>query len=313
VPRYEWAELVEARTAETVAPSPTDAQIAELIDTEIQEDPTLLIQSPRPTDRLRAIELAAQSGDILVDTIIKALADPAPEVRRRAAFELGRLNLTGAIPALEHAVQDPDESVRVAVVGALASIQVNAAVPGLVTALQDASEEVREVATAELVQRQSDDVARWLGRALASRTLRYTALEVLTRMGATAVEPLVDLLVAGKGVRHAIGAALNKMTGPDTFTAELSVMDAERRIRAVHALAAMGGATAVDALIRTLSDPEPEVRLRAAEFLGQLGDGAAGTELERAEYDPVPEVAAAARTALARVRRGDSEAESARV
>src|SRR5207302_5109874 len=119
---------------------PTDAEIAAMIDRETQEDPTLLIQSPHPTDRLRAIELASRSGDPLVDTIIKALTDPAAEVRRRAAIELGRLRLPAAIPSLDAAIEDVDDSVRVAVVEALAQIEGRAVVPALVTALGDSTE-----------------------------------------------------------------------------------------------------------------------------------------------------------------------------
>src|SRR5205807_6215098 len=61
VPTDTWTVASEPASfkAEPSVPAPlfthpTDAEIAAMIDRETQEDPTLLIQSPHPTDRLRA-------------------------------------------------------------------------------------------------------------------------------------------------------------------------------------------------------------------------------------------------------------------
>jgi HEAT repeat protein len=272
----------------------------------ISDDVERLASSFDPSDRLRAIDIALQSSsDPVVATIVKALGDPAAQVRRRAAVELGKLGAREAIPALDHAIEDPDESVRAAALEALSTMQIedaplheDAIISAIVDALRDESPDVRRAAAAELLRRQSPDVVRMLGDALSSSTLREPALDVLSQMGSVAIDPIVDLLAAANGFRPALGAALARVAGPEHFVAELSMLDPTRRRRAVEALAALGQTHEV---ARALLDPEPEIRARGAELLGELGDDRARDDLERAVYDPVSEVCEAARGAIARL------------
>src|SRR5439155_12000225 len=136
------------------------------------DDVDELAASFDPADRLRAIELAAQdASDPLLATMLKALGDPAPSVRRRAAVELGRLGIHEAIPALDHAIEDPDEAVRAAALSALCSMQDDTILPAIVDALKDESPEVRDAAASELLRRRSPDVVRALSDALGSTAL----------------------------------------------------------------------------------------------------------------------------------------------
>ena len=268
---------------------------------EWSDDVEELSSSFDPADRLRAIELAVRSADPLVAPILKALSDPAAAVRRRAALELGRLDVQEAIPALDHAIEDPDESVRAAALEALSAMQDDAILPAIVGALKDESPEVRAAASAELLRRRSPGVVQMLGDALTSSALRGPALEVLTEMGSVAVDPIVDMLAGANGFRPALGAALSRVADPPRFVEELGMLDPSGRRRAVEALAVLGHG---DQVARALLDPEPDIRARAAELLGDLGDERFRDDLARASYDPVPDVGAAGARAVERIDAG---------
>jgi MFS family permease len=220
--------------------------------------------------------LAATNGEVpaelrraLVATIVGALADPASRVRRRAAMELGRLQLPDAIAPLGGLLHDEDDGVRAAAVDALASIPEDAVVSPLVEALEDPYDVVRDRAANELARRDTTEAISALQEALASRALRPTVLSVLARM---------DRL---------------------RFVEELSSDDPVIRHRSLEILVALGGHAATDALVRALTDPVPGLRVRAVELLAAMSDPDAHHLLELAASDPVEEVAFAARRQLA--------------
>src|SRR5689334_9265523 len=76
-----------------------------------------------------------------VQALIKALKDPDPEVRARAADDLGMLgpDAETAVPALVQALKDPHESVRHSAAWALPRLGPKA-IPPLVEALGDKDE-----------------------------------------------------------------------------------------------------------------------------------------------------------------------------
>jgi len=163
------------------AGSPVEEPAAALPQPSGDDDVERLAASFDPADRLRAIEIALQSsGDPLVSAIVKALGDPAAQVRRRAAEELGKLSAREAIPALDHAIEDPDESVRAAALEALTSMQAgdaplheDAIISAIVDALRDESPDVRRAAATELLVRGS--LQRWLGDVIDVKTVKVSA------------------------------------------------------------------------------------------------------------------------------------------
>jgi HEAT repeat protein/MFS family permease len=276
-PAPELGDLGDLLEPEVDATAPDDPFELD-VDPTVPDDPSELISSFDPEDRLRAVELAARAtDDPLETTIMKALADPSPQVRRRAAIELGRLQLVEAIPALDHAIDDPDDSVRTAAVEALGEMDDDATLESVVRALRDPSKDVRQAAISVLLADGSDSIVEVLCRSLASHPLRQAAGDMLSRLG-----------------------------GADRFAEELSVPDPAVRRRAVEALGAMGSPATVQPLLRALIDPVPDVRARAAELLGRLGDPIARDDLDRTCYDPVPEVGEAARNALAQLDQASS-------
>lgn len=78
-----------------------------------------------------------------LDQLLEALSDPAPVVRREAAFVLGELGGETAISALGRLAIDPNADVRLIVVDALAKIGGLQAVQILTQAAHDDNELVR--------------------------------------------------------------------------------------------------------------------------------------------------------------------------
>jgi HEAT repeat protein len=66
---------------------------------------------PDPGVRASAIGAAARMGTLDGSAAAAGLSDPAPEVRRRAAVESGRLSDARSREALHRALSDPDDSV----------------------------------------------------------------------------------------------------------------------------------------------------------------------------------------------------------
>ena len=105
------------------------------------------------TDRpaiLRAIGAFGADAAPAVNDVVKALGDPAVEVRVAAAWALSQVGIAGAaaVPALEQSMSDPELRVRSLSAIALRTMGPAAAkaIPGLVKALDDPSSSVRAAA-----------------------------------------------------------------------------------------------------------------------------------------------------------------------
>jgi HEAT repeat protein len=123
------------------------------------------------------------------------------------------------------------------------------------------------------------------------------------RIGPASVELLIDVLRQGNQVLTPIvGGLLQRIVGFEDLLGRFSSPDPDRRLRAVEAVAAIGGSPAVDALIGMLSDRDERIRIRSAQLLGALGDRRAEQPIRQAALeDPVPEVVQAAAETLARL------------
>jgi HEAT repeat protein len=261
--------------------------------------------SPDAAERTLAITLAGRAGTPeCVRGIVQALQDPAPTVRRTAASALLTLRSGESIAGLTKALSDPDVEVRVETVRALSVIDDDNVLDPLITALKDPEMRVRDVAGEALVRWRSPAVARRLALALTNPSLRRPAGEVLARMGNSAVDPLVDILMEDDTeLAGTVGHLLESLVGPDVFLTRLGSMDAGDRLRAVEALGAIRGERGVDGLVRALSDPVEAIRVRAVGLLGEIGDDRAFEAVKQAFLsDPVLEVVSAAEEALKRLQ-----------
>jgi HEAT repeat protein len=256
---------------------------------------------PDAADRILATELAARAGTPEgTAAVVAALLDPDPVVRRTAAAAMSTLRTPTAIGVLTRSLSDPQADVRVEAVRALGMIDDDGVPPVLISTLKDPELRVRQMAAEALTRWQSPAVARRLAAALSSPDLRRPAGEVLYEIGQTAVGPLVEVATSDSlEAAAAAGALLERIAGPSAFTAGLSSVDPDERLRAAQVLGAIGGSVAADALLGALSDPDVRVRTRAATLLGGMGEQRAEKPLRRMFLsDPVAEAAAAAESAL---------------
>ena len=102
----------------------------------------------------RALGGIGKGSTNAVPTLIQALQDPDPAVRRAAVFALGKVG-KGAVPTLIQALQNPDPEVRFSTARILGSIGKNAvdAVPALIQLLQEHDPEDRGVVNSWTIPR----------------------------------------------------------------------------------------------------------------------------------------------------------------
>src|SRR5581483_9560507 len=197
---------------------------------------------------------------LAVEAAIQALQDPSAAVRRTATVSLARLRDPSAAGALGKALGDPDPEVRMGVVRALGVIDDESVLGLLVTALNDPDERVRGVTSEVLTEWSSPAVAKRLAGVLAIPALRESAADLLLRMGPSAVELLIDVLLQGHAeVTSTVGELLGRIVGADGFLAQAGDVDPDRRLRAIEALAAIGGPGVLETLLARLSDPDERV------------------------------------------------------
>lgn len=186
-----------------------------------------------------------------VEDYIGWLTDPAADVRRNAAWMLGRLRDIRIVEPLIGAVQDTDPDVRMRVMEALGNIRDERVIEPLLTALH--SEANPQVLAA---------AASALGRAGDLRAL----------------DPLVATLkhtdaVVRSAAAEALGALKDPQAAESLTHTLLSDSDSDTRYYASKSLVQIGGARVVDGLLAALSgDYAPEIKVPVIEILGQLYD-----------------------------------------
>ena len=259
--------------------------------------------------------------------LVSLTADASPEVRREAAWALGRQRANGpeVTAALVRALDDAEPRVRaqaarafalLATAGAPATAAADAAADArLIARLDDPHAEVRWAAADALdgrgVHAPSD--VPWLVRALRHPDVYVRAFAAWTLgvagpdAGEAAPALQEALRDAEPGVRVlAVRALGNIGRGDAAVVAALAGVvthgTGESRWRALRALAKLGpaAAPAVGVMAKALADPDEKVRRESALALDRVGPpaSAAVEALVKAERDAVPEVRAAAAQAL---------------
>jgi HEAT repeat protein len=188
-------------------------------------------------------------------------------------------------------------------VRALGLIDHEAVLGFLISALQDPDRGVRKVASEALTEWSSPAVARRLAGVLATPELQAQASDLLAKIGPSAVELLIDVLLhSDPSMRPMVGQLIEQIVGLDRLAQRLRATEPETRWRAAIGVGTIGGPEAVDLLVAALADPEQQVRTTAVEQLGDLGDPRAYEAVMRtATSDPVADVSAAAEQAIAKI------------
>lgn len=166
--------------------------------------------------------------------------------RTTAAFELGDMAVTAAVPALRLALHDPERGVRAAAARSLGKLRA-----------VDAVEELTEALAASSVP-------------------RLVAARALLEIGKPALPQLLALLHRPDVEVRATAAELVGLVGSvhhaSLLVGHLADSSAEVREQAATALGRLGASSATSALIGALSDRIGFVRAAAAEALGAIGD-----------------------------------------
>jgi HEAT repeat protein len=211
-----------------------------------------------------------------LENFIELLRDPDPDVRRNAAWSLGRHRDPRITAPLITALQDENVGVRLRAAEALGNLRDEEAVMPLISALADDDPRVRaEIVTS--LGRQGD----------------YRA-----------VDALVELLRDGESVVRAAAAQVFSLL-PDSRAVALLVTvllddeDDSVRYYAARSLGQIGGAETVTALLAALQgEPSATSKIRIAEILAALGDRRAVEPLRALAQDAEEDVNAAAKWAL---------------
>lgn len=186
------------------------------------------------------------------------------------------------------------------VLGDMAS---SSAVPALLKALGDGEREVRTAAVRSLSRLGAVEAVEPIVAALAGGTVpRSAAGQALLDLGAPALPALNRLLESGTAPTRAAAAELVGLIGSavdaEPLLDALRDPSAEVRAKAAHALGRAGASAAAARLREALFDRVPFVRVAAARALGEIGDREAIPRLLEQARESRFEVAQAAAHAL---------------
>jgi len=246
--------------------------------------------------------------------LIAALHDLNVDVRKRAVFAIGKIDVNLAIEPLIAALSGSDVFVRRNAAYALAEIGNSLTVEPFIVALRDSDSEVRKCVAEGLgkigdirakeslltasYEDKSDRVRKSIAEALRKIDDSRNIESISPGLGSLSW-PVFDmthdaLIKVGKA---AVKPLLTALRDPDSYV---------RRWGAASVLGKIGDKRAVEALIKALRDPEYMVQYWAADALGEIGDRRAIEPLLKALRDPFWFVRLSAAKALGKI--GDQRA-----
>ncbi len=240
------------------------------------------ITTAHPILRGRAAEVFALSKDrSAVPILLEALQGEYFTVRSRAALALGKIGDPQAIPSLLKALKDEEPEVRGAACLALGSLKDPSTFDDITNVLLgDPRIEVRQAAAQGLgntrhpaalpyLMEELRDSYWWFEREYASGDL----LSAIEKMGAAAVEPLIEALQDKEGtVRKFAAILLGRLCDPRAIEPlGMALYDMHHEVGEESASAlARFGAPAMGVLTEALSHPEMWIRIHAVEALARI-------------------------------------------
>jgi len=235
--------------------------------------------------------------------LIEVLQDPAQPALAQsyAAYTLGRMRSSEAVPALIAALQSKDDQVRERAIDALGRIKdPRAWKPLILMANKDSSPALRTKAQKTVESLGSLGSARVDSEALAlqlkdpSPGKRREAAQALSQYGDWwSIRPLGDALQdPDQEVRRYAARALGDLQDKRAVGPLVSALPRSSGLARQTALIALGvlkDDTAVEPLLRYLKDPDADTRKLTARALANLGSARSGPALAEALSDLVPE------------------------
>lgn len=279
---------------------------------------TKTLGEAHPIIRARIADvLAIRKDRATVPTLLEALQGEYYTVRARAAIALGRIGDKKAIEPLLNALKDREDEVRIAACLALGFFKEPSTFDEITNVLLDDPKiEVRQAAAKALgntghpaavlfLMEALHDSFWWYEREVAAGDL----LHAIEKMGATAVEPLIEALQDKEGtvrkfaamllgrigdpraieplgmalydLHHDVGNASAESLARFGIPAVGLLVEALNhpemwiRVHSIHALSKIKDERVVTILLQMLDDPEREVKKGVIKSLGELGDARA--------------------------------------
>ena len=218
----------------------------------------------------------AYSAQAPQETLADPLHSAVPNIRRKAAVDLGKTKAATALPRLAELVRDPDIDVRLAVLKSIASFRDLAGVPSMVVFMGDAQAKVRSDAIDGVVEiythRDRPGMSRFLSIFSDGRDTREPL--VVTAVDFEVYRTLARLLKdSDMGVRESAAEAIGILGGTEVaidLVAALGDSVPAVRAAAVTAVVKVGTSADGEALTPLLRDTSSTVRRRAIAGLGRL-------------------------------------------
>ncbi len=261
-----------------------------------------ILTTAHPLLRGRVAEVFAISKDrSAVSTLLEALQGEYFTVRSRAALALGEIGDTRAIQPLLHALKDPEDEVRSAACLALGLFKDPSTFDDITNVLLDEPKiEVRQAAAQALGNTGHPAALPYLLEALHDSYWWYEReyaagdlLSAIEKMGAAAVEPLIEALRDKEGtVRKFAAILLGRLCDPRAIEPlGMALYDMHHEVGEVSAEAlARFGAPALEVLVEALSHPEMWIRIHAIQALSKIKNPQVAPILLEMLNDPEREV-----------------------
>jgi len=263
---------------------------------------TKILATAHPILRARVADVFSISKDrSAVPALLDALGGEYYTVRARAALALAKIGEPKAIQPLMNALKDKDDEVRIAACLALGLYKDPSTFDEITTVLlDDAKIEVRQAAAKALGYTQHPTALSYLMEALHDSYWWYERevaagdlLHAIEKMGAVAVEPLIEALQDKEGTVRKFAANLLGRIG-DARAIEplgMALYDLHHEVgKASAAALTKFGAPALDILIEALSHPEMWIRIHSIQALSTIKDARIASVLLQMLNDPEREV-----------------------
>jgi HEAT repeat protein len=212
-----------------------------------------------------------------LDSLLTLLKSPAPDLRLRAAQNLGELADKRAVPALVDRLADEDPAVCEAASQALLALRGREVAARLAPLLSVEQVSLRNSAMS-LLRRVGEDAPDLLLDLLKDTDLdlRIFAADILGQVDAPGVSrALIDALQdPDSNVRANAATSLGRRGEAAAVAGLVTLLEDEEWVAfaAIEALALIGDASAVEPLIHCLRDGSPVLRVAVAEALGRFSD-----------------------------------------
>ncbi|MBX2821456.1 MAG: HEAT repeat domain-containing protein [Rhodothermaceae bacterium] len=244
-------------------------------------------------------------GSDLIHSLITALENESPLVRKVAATLLGKFGSSNSVDALIKTLSDPKWTVRKAAVQSLHSFKTQSVVQVLLHMLRDKHLEVRDEA-AQALEHFKDPIALPLLREALNHPEDFIR-EVAARSLGHIEDPLVIVYLiqtmsdTSRQVRVSAARALKKRKEPITVSALVKALkhqDQEVRILAASTLKSFESSMVVEPLSESIIDDDFYDRQEAIELLGSFKEKAVIKPLIEALGDKRSDVRQLANQAL---------------